>query len=351
MANYKARDYLDTPTELITNGKFNYGTFNGAIKNVNPLDAYGVYPLPLPLPRFILNSRLKEWQAFQMGNDDYFILAVLYNTKTVALTQFKIYNKKNRQLLEYQKMIPPWEVKLANTLLDSEIAWSNNNYQLTFHNKLNSGLFDIDITTNEFEGLPNLRGNFRGFHSEASPLVVAMPFEKNQGMYSHKSVMKMKGTLLIGSEQVDFTKDSSFMIVDDHKAYYPFEMKYDWVTAAGSANGKLIGFNLTDNQVSDHSKYNENALWIGKEIHLLPPIKFERPDGVENSWQIKDNFGIVDICFKPEVENNVLFNLGILKSDYYGPFGTFEGFIKNQNGNKISVDNFFGMGEQKLIRA
>ena len=349
MANYKARDYLDPPTALITNGKFNYGTFNGAIKNVNPLDAYGVYSLPLP--RFILDSRLKEWQAFQMGNDDYFILAVLYNTKTVALTQFKIYNKKNRQLLEYQKMIPAWEIKLANTLLDSESSWSNNNYQLAFHNKLNSGLFDIDVATNEFEGLPNLQGNFKGFHNEASPLVVAMPFEKNQGMYSHKSVMKMKGTLLIGSEQVDFTKDSSFMIVDDHKAYYPFEMKYDWVTAAGSANGKLIGFNLTDNQVSDNSKYNENALWVDKEIHLLPPIKFDRPDGVENSWQIKDSFGIVDIRFKPEVENNVLFNLGILKSDYYGPFGTFEGFIKNQNGNKISVDNFFGMGEQKLIRA
>ena len=29
--------------------------------------------------------------------------------------------------------------------------------------------------------------------------------------------------------EIRFEKEKSFMIIDDHKGYYPFEMKYDWV--------------------------------------------------------------------------------------------------------------------------
>jgi hypothetical protein len=66
------------------------------------------------------------------------------------------------------------------------------------------------------------------------------------------------------------------MIIDDHKGYYPCVMKYDWITALGYAgNGRLVGFNLTDNQVQDHEKYNENCLWLDGKM-------YPRPD-----WQLR----------------------------------------------------------------
>jgi hypothetical protein len=37
-------------------------------------------------------------------------------------------------------------------------------------------------------------------------------------------------------------------------------------------------------------------------------------------------------------------------ADYYGPFGWFTGAIELDDGTRVGVDGFYGMGEQKLIR-
>ena len=165
-----------------------------------------------------------------------------------------------------------------------------------------------------------------------------------------KSALTAQGFLKINNENFDFHKSESFLILDNHKGYYPNPMIYDWCTGAKNENGKLIAFNLTDNQSTNPEKYNENCIWINKEIHLLPTVKFIRPEGVHKTWQIKDKLGMIDLKFTPTVENSFLLNLLIIKSDYYGPFGIFEGFIKLQNFGKIYLNDYFGMGEQKFVR-
>jgi hypothetical protein len=62
MAPY-TREVLSPPKCLVTSGQFRFGTFNDAFETVNPLDATN--PLGLPLPRWMKNWRLKEWQALQ----------------------------------------------------------------------------------------------------------------------------------------------------------------------------------------------------------------------------------------------------------------------------------------------
>jgi len=59
---------------------------------------------------------------------------------------------------------------------------------------------------------------------------------------------------------------------------------------------------------------------------------------------------MVDIKFIPEVQGKVDMNLLILKSYYRGPFGNFSGTIKDSKGKSHSVNNFFGMGEEKKLR-
>ena len=121
-------------------------------------------------------------------------------------------------------------------------------------------------------------------------------------------------------------------------------------TAAGYANNNLIGFNLTDNQCIDPDHYNENAIWIDGQIHLLPAIKVDRPDGVMGVWNIRDKEGRVKLDFFPKIQGNVEFNYGLAESKYHGPFGDFEGYLINNKDEKISFQNFFGMGEQFFLR-
>ncbi|MBM3149128.1 MAG: DUF2804 family protein, partial [Chloroflexi bacterium] len=87
---YKPRKIQPAPQSLVRVGKFSFGTFSSQFQRVNPLEAPRAFAFPLPRP--FLSFRLKEWQAFQLGNQRYFMLVVLYNAKVSALAQFIVYD-------------------------------------------------------------------------------------------------------------------------------------------------------------------------------------------------------------------------------------------------------------------
>jgi len=164
--------------------------------------------------------------------------------------------------------------------------------------------------------------------------------------------MPMEGEFSVGGESHRFEGPSSMGIIDDHKGYYPYRLRYDWVTGFGAdAKGRRVGFNLTDNQVRDQVRYNENCLWINNKVWPLPPVKMTRPQGPAGDWIIQDTEGMVDLVFVPELANDLRFNLGILESDYNGPLGGFRGFVSNGEGEKIQADQLYGAGEREYLRA
>jgi len=345
------RGIRPTPPSLVSEGKFNNGTFSRPFKIINPLDA-DCYPLPLP--RMIKNLRLKEWQAYQMANDKFFIFAVLYKAKAVGLAQFFVYDRQAKKKLLYEKIIPSHLIKLPASLSNSTGYYSAGNYLIEYHNNIDNNRLDLRIRIhNHGQDLPDIDAEFCGLYDchKWEPIVVALPFSQRRSMYSHKCLMPMAGTLSIGDQQVVFDPNESCLIIDDHKGYYPFVTAYDWVTGIQySGQQPLTGFNLTANQVMQPELYNENCLWLGGQVHPLPPVAFTRPHGVDNEWLIRDDYGMVDITFIPEAQGKIDMNLFIIKSYYRGPLGKFYGFIKDSSGTKNMVDDYFGMGEQKRVR-
>jgi len=348
--NEYSRKISPTPEHLVSKGNFNFGTFSKPFDVLNPLDADC---FAIPVPKIVKNFRLKEWQAYEMGNNDYFIFTVLYKAKSIALAQFIIYDKINKKKYLYEKIIPTWFIKLPSSLSSSSGEYKDKNLFIQYNNSIIDGNLNIKIRVNGFKGLPDSEAEFNGHYNfdEWKPIVVSMPFSKKRGMYSHKCLMPMTGNLLIGENKINFNKKESFMIIDDHKGYYPYSSYYDWVTGIkNDGKGNISGFNLTHNQVINKEKYNENCLWINGKISLLPPVLFSRPQGPDMEWTIKDEYGKVDIRFIPEVYGKVDINLFFLKTYYRGPLGKFYGFIKDSSGVKYPVDDFFGMGEEKRLR-
>jgi hypothetical protein len=351
MAEYVQRGLLTATETLVTDGKFKFGTFSSQFRKVNPLDAEK--PLDMWLPGPLLGFRLKEWQAFQLGNSRWFMLAVLYNAKVSALAQFIAYDKENKKKYLFEKVLPSWMIKVPDAIWDARQSYQDKNCRIELISQLGRGRFYINIQIRGYRGMPDTEAHFEAFHDDGlvEPIVVSIPFGKNRGVYSHKCLMPMQGRLSIGDEKVEFLRQESFAIIDDHKGFYPYVMKYDWATAAGyNDRGQLIGFNLTDNQSLDPEKFNENCLWLDGKLNLLPPVKFNRPDGVEGDWLIRDRYGMVDLVFKPETMGKIDINYLILKVKYRGPLGYCNGFIKDRSGNKVAINQYFGMGEDKYIR-
>ena len=67
-------------------------------------------------------------------------------------------------------------------------------------------------------------------------------------------------------------------------------------------------------------------------------------------WHIKDQGGQVDVTFEPTVPGDVRVNALVVESRYRGPFGTFRGRLAPEGLEPISVDGWFGMGEEFWLR-
>lgn len=350
MTNY-FREISDPVEEVITDGQFNFGTRNVPVKKANLLEANK--PFRTPFVNRIKYYRLKEWQAFQFGNDKYFMLVAIYNSKVLGLAQFVLYDIEKGKKFHYERRVMPWNIKVAQSLYGTQSHYISDEFSILVENDLQSGRVGIDIRIDRHKDLPHVMGQFMGFHEKdkSTPLVSIMPFGQNCGMYSHKCLMPMEGGLDIGGKLLEFGQSNSFMLMDDHKGFYPYPMKYDWVTGAKATDGQYIGFNLTDNQVLQKERFNENVLWVNGKMTLLPPVKFERAEGVDGKWSIKDRFELVNLEFTPVMNNKLYLNLILFKSNYNGPFGVFNGYIYDSEHKKIEIKNVFGMGEKFYLQS
>ncbi len=351
MDEYVERDLSPAPSRLVSEGKFKFGTFNTQFATVNPLDA--VRPLGYKAPRALVRYRLKEWQAFQLGNRRWFMLVVLYDARFSGLAQFIAYDRQEQKRYMFSRMLPPGSIRVPSSIWDGRQSYSRAGNSIEIISRLELGRFYINIRLKGGQRLPPIEAAFETLHEDGmvEPIVVSIPFGSNRGMYSHKCLMPMQGHMSIGGSGTQFERNESFGIIDDHKGFYPYVMRYDWLTAAGyTQSGQLMGFNLTANQSIDPCRYNENCLWIDGRMHLLPPVKFSRQAGDDDRWLVRDRYGMVDLSFQPVSMQNIDTNVLLIRVRYRGPFGYCSGFIKDRYGVRHEFDGFFGMGEDKYVR-
>ena len=337
------------PESVVESGHFCFGCYNQPIKHVNLLDAKtgGL--------KLFKNFKLREWQEYQLYSEEgWFVMIALYNTKKVCIVQFILYNVHTGEKLHYEKKVLPRSLKIPNGLIDTEARHISKGFDFSIHHNISKAQLALNVNLKGRKGLPNLSAEFKGFHNcdLYTPCVVCLPFTSKKGMYSHKCLMPLEGRIEVGTQEIVFSKESSSLILDDHKGYYPYNTKYDWATAVGfDAEGRRYGFNLTDNQVQNQEDFNENCFWLDGEMIPLPPVKFSRPNGVNQNWIIKDKNGKVDLLFSPEMNNSVQLNLILLSSNYHGPYGKFNGHVKSEDGRLFNLKNTFGMGEKFFLRS
>ncbi len=329
------------------NGNFNFGIYKNPIPNINMLSAKE--PLGFKAAKGFNNMRLKEWEAFQLGNDNLFIFGAVYNAKISAIICLEIYDRIRKESISILRFVHPSKTRIGMGIMDSITAYETKGFTMKITNYLKKDKIRVFVNIEKTNKWPEVKLDVTGYHI-AEPIVVCLPLGDNRAIYSHKSLMSMEGYLSIEDNNIEFNREDSHLIVDDHKGYYPYKLEYDWVTGWGKDDdGNIIGFNLTDNQVIDKENYNENCLWLNGKMYPLPPIKVERKYDKEEVWHIKDEYNMVDIYFCPEAKKEIKFNYLIVYSDYEAPIGSYHGYI-NINDKIIDMKNCFGMGEKKIYR-
>lgn len=336
----------DDSERLVVDGRMRFGRFSSPIGTVN-LDEANPWP-PWASPKWLRRLRLKEWQAFQITHPRFFIIVALFDAKFVQLVQMKLYDRQSGQKYQLEKQLPPGRFRTPNTMRNSLCEWRKKDEWVRFENRLDEGFIHVDVRIAQTADTPAVSARLHADASRTTPLIVAIPFAQNRGMYSHKALLPVVGRVEIGDESIDVTPQSASLMTDDHKGYYGRLMRWDWLVGAAWKDNKLQGFNLTSNASIDPERYNENAFWIDGELHALPPVSFTREDAV---WRVKDRDGYVDLRFDIEVHGELFKNYGVIESRYLGPFGTYAGRLTSLDGRTLDIDGMFGMGERFWLKA
>ncbi len=333
---------------LVTDGRFNFGRYESPFRIVNMLDAKSPTLLP-----FTKNFSLREWQAFQISTKGYFGIMAIYNTKKVCIVQFIMYDIQRKRKIRFEKKVPSWSMQVPSGLFGTTAYYKDAKHSLIVEHDINQHKLSIKVDISATKKNPAIQAQLEAYHNvEAfTPIVVCLPFSEKRAMYSHKCMMPLSGNIRLGDDTLTLLHENSNLILDDHKGYYPYTTRYDWVTAAGFlGDGRRIGFNFTDNQIINKDKYNENGIWIDGQLTFLPFTEIKRPNGYKKDWIIQDSQGKVNLTFTPVEHHAVEVNALIIQSKYQGPYGYFNGTIQSNQG-LITLDNLFGMGEDFYLRS
>ncbi len=344
------------PPALVADGAYVFGTYDGPIATINPLDVVTAGGVGGRLRRSARNLRLKEWEAFQLGDDEWFVLGAVYDTKSIALLQVLGVHKASGRIHRWESKVPTTSLSVARGLDGTRSHGRRGDFSISLGNEMGSGRLTVDAShpgcrcgSKELPPL-ELHGVGDCAPGRAGHLVICHPFSDDRALYSHKVMMPFAGSMRIGLDVVELAAERSFMILDDHHGDYPSPMRYDWVTGVRRNDEGLVeGFNLTDNQIRDPHVFNENAVWRGDEVFRLPAVHVERPKGPMGTWSVRDPSGAVDVRFTPTVRSEMHVGPRRSLAEYHAPYGWFEGRIHTDEVDLI-VDGIFGVGEQKLIR-
>lgn len=333
---------IESPTSIVdSDGNVNFGTFLEPIENLNIIDAK--CPINKVFTKFINSQRIKEWEAFEISFDEGFVVGAIYDVGIMYFNVIIFYDKRTNTVKsnQYIKFGTKKVVKdsLCSTIADNQIKGFN----ICIKNDFKKGKCCVFANCPKSKKGVDMWVNCE-LNSIAQPSVAVMPLGDNRPLYSQKELFSVKGSIVIDGEEFTMN-ENTLAIIDDHKGYYPFKMHYDWITGLGRVDGKVVGFNLTANQVVDKYNYNENYLWLDGDMHPLPDIKIQKVD--KNRWICKDEFDMVNIEFNIKESFYKTVGTKNIGADYRAPFGYISGYIKDIFGNKINIENIFGMGEDK----
>jgi hypothetical protein len=337
-------------TYAVVDGIPQWGVYTEPFTSVNLLDAK--FPGLLGRGRGLRRSRLKEWQHFAIIHPDCYVSFALVDAKFICTSFMCFFDRASRQTVQTEKKKGPGGIALPDHLWDARFAFQTSDYFISVHNCLNERRHGVALDVMMPDGLPvKARFLIHQDTAQVEPLVAVLPFPSGRPFYTHKAPCPIEGELTVGDRKFTFDSKRDLALIDVHKAYYPYSTFWNWATfACREASGRLVALNLTHNVIENDHQYNENAAWIDGTLDRLGPARFGIPDDAMNPWEVRTLDGRVDLQFEPHGMRSETINLLAAHSSYEQPFGHYSGTIVDSHGEKVQLENVFGIAERHQVR-
>ncbi|MCL2761948.1 MAG: DUF2804 domain-containing protein [Treponema sp.] len=327
------------------------GTWNKAFSRVNLLDIRR--PYPWPLPRWLRDYRIKEWESLSVQDDRFFLEALLGNFKLFQVAHVFLYNKETGQNHVFRKLVLGNSWRMPRNLNHASVECRSSHFFLRIHTWLTADAIKLDIDIAATKRQPAFTAHLAFCMSDHSitPLVVSLLFTGQRNMYAYKTLTAVRGDMVLGGQHLSLDSARCMGIFRDYKGFFPYRMKGTFCGSMGfDGEGKRHGFHIVENQAKETRKNNENALWVNGHCTPLPPVRITMPNGLESDWVIQDLDGMVDLVFTPKEINRFRANFLITRGDFFVLIGYYSGMLVSSVGEQVQVRNQWGMGEKLYLR-
>jgi len=343
---------IQTPrASPVENGIPLTGTWDKAFTQVNLLEVQR--PYRFPLPRWVRDGRIKEWESFSVQDERFCLEAFLGNFKMFQTIKIFLHNKENEASYVFEKTSFRKNWRLPQKLENAWVECRASGFFFRIHTwlKANTVKLDIDIEATKKQPAFTTHLAFAMGHRDISPLVTSLNFADHRSMYAFKALTAVRGDIVLDGRHTSLDPARCTGIFRDYKGFFPYRMKFTSCGGTGfDEEGKRYGFHVAENQARDAHRNNENALWLDGRLTPLPPVRITMTGGPESDWVIQDLEGMVDLVFTPKTANRFRTNLFVAKGDLFAPMGYYNGMLVSAKEEQIQVRNQWGIGEKLYLR-
>lgn len=291
-------------------------------------------------------KRLKEWDFYAITSPDYYLEVTLadiswailaavsfidYQTKKVSSN---LYFDVNSQLLS----LPTHSYENATFEKDTlflSFTTGDKKRILNFN-------FPKSIVGPRIKGTIELRDD-----PEEDFLATAAPFQKPDFFfYTNKIVaLPASGDVEVANKTYSFAPDKSFAVLDWGRGVWPEEFEWGWAVAAGTVDGKRLGFNIGFGD-EDNSRFSGNAVVFDGVLHKMGNINWSyTKDDIMKPWHFKGDDGRFNIVLEPFYDQSAKIELGIYAANITKVHGMLSGCIILDDGTELRINGILGFAE------
>ena len=370
---------LEPPQQFPTNPGINQNEIRRVamlLNNNGTPNEYGYLKTPvLLLTESSLSTyqklRMKKWDIVDVATDEFYLSASISDMVVLGRIHINFYDYKKGISKTFEKNILPFmtprmsqtSYRMFNSTQD-DIIFEQGDFKFEIHNidnKVTAKYHQRNITiSSPADNLyVNLLWNITSNH-EGIGVVAPLDTDKTYFLYNFKYPnIPVEGIVKIDGNEYPLNYSNAASGYNWARGVWPYNTHYWQARAQGHLEtGKRFSLNLgggyahngTREQATEDSFHVERFMY--KLNYVEPKYNYSNPN---STWTFDCvgkalPFSECHIEFTPKQMQTSSFSLFVFKSQIRTVFGTFSGFVSNEQGKKTRFENINGFIEVDVAK-
>ena len=330
---------------VASNGRVHTGIFKEPVTDINYRDFKLRTAMGKPANAFRRWFGFNQFQFCSVISEDIIVGVAIAHPRLATVSFAYFYEPKNARLFRYNLKTLP----IGNSVVLSQQPYAGE-WQFNFgryHCRMwyDAGTGERRFLLNTKDGAEaDIRFSEHGFE----PMRICTPADMTGFAFTQKMVgIAARGHIKhpeLGEFDLEQCRATATM--DWTAGYLRRRCFWNWTCLSGILpDGRYVGVNGACGV--NETSFTENCFWIDGKLHKVDSIKFDYdPEDLFKPWHITSYDGKLDLHFTPQHTMDERNNFIIMASAFDQMFGQYQGQLRTDSGEVITIDGLHGFTEE-----